>query len=128
MKIDKQIMDIQMSSSTKDTLEVLKLSTAQQSVIDDDLDDAEELMEAISDQNYNLQKITDMFTPDKLEEDLDEDLLNELKDDIKQQESQEKEPQLVEKDEYEEPVEDEKEYEDYEKEQEKEEEEKDIFA
>lgn len=81
LKIDKQIMDINMTLSTKDTLEVLKLTAGQQSIIDDDLDDARELMDAISDNNYNLQKINEMFTPSQTEdEEDDEELLKELED------------------------------------------------
>lgn len=80
MKIDKQLMDIEMTASTKDTLAALKFTTQQQKLIDEDLEDAEEIIEAISEQNYNLQKINEMFTSDTDVEQDDEELLKELEE------------------------------------------------
>lgn len=80
MKIDKQIMDIHVMMSTKDTMEVLKMAHNEQQIIDEDLEDAEELMDAISDQNYNLQKINELFTEGEGIDENDEELLKELQE------------------------------------------------
>ena len=55
MKVDSQIMDINMTLSTKSTIECLKLTANEQQIFDEEIEDAQELMDAISDQNYNLQ-------------------------------------------------------------------------
>ncbi|CAI2371828.1 unnamed protein product [Moneuplotes crassus] len=99
MKIEKQVLDIQMTLSTKDTIEALKLSNNQQSIIDDDLDDAQELMDAITEKNYNLDKINKMFTSDDVEEEMDEDLLKELTEEPDEAE-EEKQPSSPQKERY----------------------------
>lgn len=78
MKIEKQIIDINIHHHTKDTLDVLKLSTAEQNIADEDIEEAEDLMDKITEQNFNASKISEMFA-NSIDDEIDEsELLKEL--------------------------------------------------
>ena len=82
IKIEKQIMDIGIIMQTKDTLDVLNNATKNQQLVDDDIDEAEELIDTINEQNYNIQKINELFSRDVEGDEIeDEELLKELQED-----------------------------------------------